>query len=111
MLNLMKQCLDNGPKIKVDLSVRVTHIRVPSTHSTVFSESTGPIELKFHIKNPHDRLAKHYTTCSGHMTKVAAVPIKGINPLNIFFWNQKANDLGTWYVAPYQVIWVDLGLF
>ena len=71
MLNLMRQCLKNVPKVKVDLSAKVTHIRVPSTHSTVFSESTGPIELKFHMKTPYDRLAKN----SGHMTKIAAMPI------------------------------------
>ena len=90
MLNLMRQCLENVSKVKVDLSAKITHIRVPSTHSTVFSESVWQIELKFHMKTPYDRLAKHYTNCSGHTTKVAAVPI---NPLNIF-WNQKANDLG-----------------
>ena len=65
----------NVPKVKVDLSAKVTHIRVPSTHSTVFSESTGPIELKFHMKTPYDRLAKNYTNCCGHLTKTAAMPI------------------------------------
>ena len=37
------------------------------------------------------------------MTKMATTPIYGKNPLNILFWNQKgnqkANGLGTWYVA------------
>ena len=75
MFNLMRQCLKNVPKVKVDLSVKVTHIRAPSTHSTVFSESTGPIELKFHMKTPYNRLAKNYTNCSGHMTKMVAMPI------------------------------------
>ena len=85
----MRQCLKNVPKVKVDLSAKVTHIRVSSTHSTVFSESTGPIELKFHMKTLYDRLAKKYTNCSGHMTKMAAIPIQGINPFNIFFSGTK----------------------
>ena len=42
---------------------------------TVFSESSGPIELNFHMKTPYDRLAKIYTNCSSHMTKMAAMPI------------------------------------
>ena len=34
------------------------------------------------------------------MTKMAATPIYGKNPLkNLFLQNQKADDLGTWYVA------------
>ena len=33
------------------------------------------------------------------MTKVAATPIYGKNPLKILLQNQKADDLGTWYVA------------
>ena len=31
---------------------------------------------------PHlDKLAKMYTNCSGHVTKMAAMPIYGSNPL------------------------------
>ena len=53
---------------------------------TIFSETTRPIELKFHIKTPYDRLAKIYMNCSGHMT---TLPIYGKNPLNIFFSGTK----------------------
>ena len=63
------------PKVKVDLSDKVTHIHVVSIHSTVFSGSTRPIELKFHMKTPYERLAKNYTNGSGHVTKMAAMPI------------------------------------
>ena len=35
------------------------------------------------MKNPYDKLAKIYA--KGHMTKMAATPIYGINPLKIFF--------------------------
>ena len=65
---------------------------------TVFSETTRPIELKFHMKTTYDRLAKIYTNCSGHMTKMATMPIYGKNPLNIFFSRTKrpmALGLGT----------------
>ena len=44
---------------------------------TVFSETTWPIELKFHMKTPYDMLAKIYANCSGHMTKMAATSIYG----------------------------------
>ena len=34
------------------------------------------------------------------MTKMTAMPIYGKNPYkNLFLKNQKAGDLGTWYVA------------
>ena len=36
-----------------------------------------PIELKFHMKSPYDRLANIYTICSGHMTKMATTPKYG----------------------------------
>ena len=35
----------------------------------------------------------------GHMTKMATMPIYGKNPLKSLFQNQKADELGTWYVA------------
>ena len=56
---------------------------------TVSSETTRPIELKFHMKTPYDRLAKIYTNCTGHMTKMATMPIYGKTPLNIFFSGTK----------------------
>ena len=47
------------------------------------------------MKTPYDKLAKIYAKHFGHLTKMAAMPIYGKNPLKIFF----ADDLGTWYVA------------
>ena len=35
------------------------------------------------MKTPYDRLAKICTNCTGHMTKMATIPIYGKNPLNI----------------------------
>ena len=34
---------------------------------------------------PYDKLAKIFTNCSGHMTKIADIPIYGINPLKSSF--------------------------
>ena len=51
----------------------------------VFSQTIGPFELKFHMKTPNDKLAKMYAKHFGHITKMAATPIYGKNPLKIFF--------------------------
>ena len=38
------------------LSAKVTHIVVPSIYQNiVFSQTIGPIELKFHVKTPYDK--------------------------------------------------------
>ena len=41
------------------------------------------------MKTPFDRLAKIYTNCTGHMTKMATMLIYGKNPLNILFSGTK----------------------
>ena len=41
------------------------------------------------MKTPYDRLAKIYTYCTGHMTKMATMPIYGKNPLDILFSRTK----------------------
>ena len=51
------------------------------------------------MKTPCNKLAKIYTNWFGYMTKMADMPIYGKNPLKIFFQDQKADDLGTWYVT------------
>ena len=37
------------------------------------------------MKDPYDKLAKIYAKYFGNMTKMAAMPIYGKNPLKIFF--------------------------
>ena len=40
-----------------------------------------------------------YATGFGHITKMAAMPMYVKHPFkNILLWNQRANDIGTWYV-------------
>ena len=50
-----------------DLSAKVAHIGVPSTLS---QKPLGHFEIKFHMTT-YDWLAKIYTNCFGHMTKMA----------------------------------------
>ena len=83
-----------------DLSAKDDHIWVPSIYDNIaFSETTRPIWLKFHMKIPYYKLAKSFANCSGHLTKMATMPKYGPNPFKFFLQNQKADDLGTWYVA------------
>ena len=68
------------------LSATVAHTVVPSIYiNIVFSQTIGPIELKFHVKTPYDKLAEICTKYFDHMTKMAATPIYGKNLLKIFF--------------------------
>ena len=61
-----------------------------STFSNIFSsETTGPIETKFHVKPPWDRGTKVCSNGPGHMTKLAAMPIYGKKNLKIFFAGTK----------------------
>ena len=86
-------------RLTFNFLAKVAYIGVLSTHSNIVSsETTRPIELKFHMKTPYDRLAKIYTNYTGHMTKMATTPIYG-KTLKYLLWNQKANGLGTRYVA------------
>ena len=41
------------------------------------------------MKTAYDRLAKIYTNCTGHMTKMATISTYGKTPLNIFFSRTK----------------------
>ena len=67
----------------------------PSTFSNIFSsETTGPMKLKLHMKTPYDAGTKVCSIGPGHMTKMTTTPMK-----NLLLQNQKADDLGTWYVA------------
>ena len=59
---------------------------LPSTFSKIFSsETTGPIELKFHMETPKDGGTKVCSNGPGHMTKMVTMPIYGKNHLKIFF--------------------------
>ena len=51
-----------------------------STFSNIFSsETTRPVEAKFHVEPPLDGGTKVCLNGPGHMTKMAAMPIYGKN--------------------------------
>ena len=72
-------------RLTFDLSAKLLILESHQYIKTVFSEIIGLIELKFHMKTPYNKLAKIYTNCFGHLTKMADMPIYGKNPLKILF--------------------------
>ena len=71
-----------------------------STFSNIFSsETTGPIEAKFHMESPWDRGTKVYSNGPGHMTKWPPCLYMVKTLKNLLLQNQKADDLETWYAA------------
>ena len=62
---------------------------VLSTFLNISFETTGPIEAKFHSEPPWDRETKVYSNRPGHMTKIASMPIYGINLKKILFSGTK----------------------
>ena len=69
------------------LTFQLRSLLLESHQYTKFSFLTnyGPIELKFHVKTPYEKLVKMYTRYFGHMAKMTATPIYGKNPLKICF--------------------------
>ena len=51
------------------------------------------------MEPPWEGGTKVYINRSGHMTKMAAMPIYGKNLKHLLLQNQKAYDLVTWHVA------------
>ena len=79
-------------RLTINFSAKVAHIGILSIHyNIVSSKTTRPIELKFHMTTPYDRLAKIYTNCTGHMTKMANTPIYGKKPFNTFLSGTKSS--------------------
>ena len=85
MINLVSINRFQSSWLSFDVSAKDTHIGFPLTYlNIVFSETTRPIELKFHIKTPCDWLAKMCTNSYGHVTNMATMPIYNKNYSNIF---------------------------
>ena len=71
-----------------------------STFANFFSlETAKPIKAKFHVEPPWDGEIKVCSNGSGHMTNMAVMPIYNKNLTKFLLWNQKADDLESWYVA------------
>ena len=55
-------------------------------YSNVFSSETArPIKTKFYMQHQLEGVINVYINNSGHMTKMAAMPIYGKNPSKIFY--------------------------
>ena len=52
---------------------------LPRRFSNIFSETTWPIEAKFHMESLWDGGTKVCSNGPGHMTKMAVIPIYGKN--------------------------------
>ena len=66
-----------------------------STFSDIFSsETTEPIEAKFHVEPPWDGGTKVCSNGPGQITKMAVLTLK-----ILLLRNQKADDLETWYAT------------
>ena len=78
-----------------------------STFSNIFSETTGPIEAKFHTEPPWNGGTKVCSNGPGHMTKMAAMPIYGKNFKKIFSGTKRPMTLKLrmqhWVRKYYQV--------
>ena len=75
-------------------------VRQPHSLNIFSSETTGPIEARFHMESPWDGGTKLCSNGPGHMTKMADMAIYGKNlKKNLLLQNQKADDLETWYSA------------
>ena len=85
-----------------------------------FLKPAWPIEAKFYVEPPWDGGMIDCLNGPDRMINMAAMPIYGSNLKNLFLWNQKADDLESWYAAlgtrilPNLFKWwplVDLDLF
>ena len=83
------------------------HVCVSTFSNSFSSETTGPIEAKFHVEPPWDGGTKVCLNGLDHMTKMAAMPIYGKNFKKIFSGTKKQMTLKlgmqNWVLEYYQV--------
>ena len=72
------------PSVRRPSSVRPS-VRRPHFSKIFSSETAWPIKAKFYMKHLWEGGTNVYINNPGHMTKMAAMPIYGKNPLKIFF--------------------------
>ena len=71
----------------------MSSVGVRRPHSSNISETTGPIEAKFHLEPLWVGRTKVCSNGPDNMTKIAAMSIYGKNPLKIFFSGTRARAL------------------
>ena len=64
---------------------RLSSVVRPPFSKIFFSETAWPIKAKFYVEPPWEGGTKVCINGPGHMTKMAAMPIYGINTSKIFF--------------------------
>ena len=80
LFHLEKLCIEYEPNTFLLKALPVVWYLINRHERKFFSsETTGPIEAKFHMKPPWEWGTKVYSNCPGHMTKMAAMPICGKN--------------------------------
>ena len=83
----------------------------------LFLRNCRLIEAKFYVNPPWDGGMKVFSNGPGHMTNMAAMPIYVTNLKTHLLWNQKADDIESWYAAsgtrvlPNYAPWVTLTYF
>ena len=91
-----------------------------STFSNIFSKTTGPIKVKFHMKPPSDGEQKFVQLVQDTWPRWSPCPYMVKTLKSLLLQNQKADDLETWYSASGAWVlpnsfkwwpWVDLDLF
>ena len=70
-------------RLTFDLLAKLLILESHQYIKTVFSKTIGQIQIS--CEDSYAKLAKIYTKYFGHMTKMAAMPIYGKNPLKVFF--------------------------
>ena len=60
-------------------------LSIRRTHFSKISETTRPIKAKFYMKHLYEGGTNVFINNSGHLTKMAAMPIYGKNPSKFFF--------------------------
>ena len=65
--------------------------RRPQCSNIFFSETAGPIKVKFYVEPPWVGGTKVCSQHLGHMTKMAVMPIYGNNPSKTLLRNQWAD--------------------
>ena len=68
---------------------------IPIISNIFLSETAWPINAKFRVEPSWEVKKKVYINGTGHMTKMAAMPIHGKTFKNLLLQNQKSYDLET----------------
>ena len=84
-LNINHSEKKDGPKGSYAHTLGQYTCILPSYSNIFSSKTTWPIEAKFYVNHLYDGGTNVYINNLGHMTKMAAMPIYGKNPSNIFF--------------------------